>query len=65
MDSKYRFGVIRVKASLMDVDGKEMTVYKRFGGVLGDTISRISLIPDDIQAVGTALCHDDSFRIYE
>ena len=49
MDSKYRFGVIRVKASLMDVDGREMTVYKRLGGVLGDTISRIFLIPDDIQ----------------
>lgn len=32
MDSKYRFGVIRVKASLMDVDGREMTVYKRLGG---------------------------------
>ena len=47
MDSKYRFGVIRVKASLMDVDGRERTVYKRLGGVLGDTISRIFLIPDD------------------
>ena len=49
MVDKYRYGVVKVKASLMDVDDSQRFALKRVGGVLGDTVSRVFLIPDDIQ----------------
>ncbi len=42
------YSVIRIKATLMNVYKKEQDVLKRYGSVLGDTITRTFLVPDDI-----------------
>lgn len=49
MEKESGYGVMRVKASLLNVYDKDRVVFKRLGGVLGDTISREFLVPDDIQ----------------
>lgn len=49
MGKEAGYGTLRVKASLLNVFGNDRIVLKRLGGVLGDTISRDFLVPDDIQ----------------
>ena len=41
-------GVVRIKASLQDVGESARLILKRFGGVIGDTISRDFIVPDDM-----------------